>query len=185
MLPHLLKNMINWEAAILQLIIARCDPQRQLLGSAHVEALSCAAVGADRNLGNSNGAQKGGRAAPQGSAARNVANGQADAPHVGAQAQAQAEGDPGQAAAALVHDLAERADRSSHSGNSGASGGALLHSGASIGDEDLDGWMLENLDHPEMRSKRVDVLTAAAKPIQYSHAEVLMTIGNIYDRNVD
>lgn len=106
-------------------------------------------------------------------------------PHVCAQAQARAEGDPDQATAALVHDLAERADCSSHLANSCASGGALLHSGASIEDGELDEWMLENLDHPEMRSKRVDALTAAAKPIQYSHAEVLMTIGNIYDRNVD
>ena len=170
---------------ILELMIARCNLQRQLLGNADVETLFCAAVGGGRNPENSDGAQKGGRAAPQGSAARNVANGQADAPHVGARAQAQAEGEPGQAAAALVHDLAERADRSSHSGNSGASGSALLHSGASIGDKELDEWMLENLDHSEMRSKRVDVLTAAAKPIQYSHAEVLMTIGNIYDKNVD
>ena len=185
MLPHLLRNIIIWKAAILELIIARCDLQRQLLGSAHLEALFCAAVGGDRDLRNSDGAQKGGRAAPQGSAARSVANGQADAPHVGARAQAQAEGDPGQAAAALVHDLAERADRSSNSDSSGASGGALLHSGASIGDGELDGWMLENLDQPEMRSKRVDVLTAAAKPIQYSHAEVIMTIGNICDRNVN
>ena len=185
MLPHHPKNIIIWKVAILELIIAICDLQRQLLGSAHVEALFHAAVGVDRNVGNRCGAQKGGRAAPQGSAARNVADGQPDAPHVGARAQVQAEGEPGQAAAALVHELAERADRSSNSDNSGASSGALLHSGASIGDEELDGWMLGNLDHPKMRSKRVDVLTAAAKPIQYSHAEVLMTIGNIYDRNVD
>ena len=148
-------------------------------------ALSFAAVGGDRDLETSDGAQKGGRAAPQGSAACGAASGQADAPHAGARAQAQAEGEPGQAAAALVHDLAERADRSSCSANSGASSGALLHSGASTGDKELDGWMLENLNYSEMRSKRVDVLTAAAKPIQYSHAEVLMTIGNIYDRNVD
>ena len=148
-------------------------------------ALSWAAVGGDRDLENSNGARKGGRAAPQDSAACGAASRQANAPHVGVRAQKQAEGEPGQAAAALVHDLAERADRSSRSADSGASSGALLHSGASIGDEELDGWMLENLNHSEMRSKRVDVLTAAAKPIQYSHAEVLMTIGNIYDRNVD
>ena len=36
----------------------------------------------------------------------------------------------------------------------------------------LDEWILENLDDASVRSKRVDVLTAAAKPIQYSHAEV-------------
>lgn len=148
-------------------------------------ALSWAAVGGDRDLEDSDGARIGGRAAPQDSAACDAASGQANAPHVGVRAQKQAEGKPGQAAAALVHDLAERADRRPASDNSGASGSALLHSGASIGDGELDGWMLENLDQPEMRSKRVDVLTAAAKPIQYSHAEVLMTIGNIYDRNVD
>ena len=179
------KNSTVWKAAIIQQAMLDVTLRGNSLGTAHGEALPCVAVGDDRNLGHSDGAQKNGRASPQGSAALGAANGQADVPHVGAQAQAQAERDPGQATAALVHDLAERADCSSRSASSSASGSALLHSGASIKDEELDEWILENLNHPKMRSKRVDVLTAAAKPIQYSHAEVLMTIGNIYDRNVD
>ena len=170
------KDTVVWKEAIHPTNVA---------GTAHGKALPCGAVGDNKKLGKHDRSQINGGAATQGRAALTATDGQAGAPHVGAQAQAQAEGNPGQATAALVHDLAERADRSSTSANSGASSRALLHSGASIGDKELDEWMLENLDHPEMRSKRVDVLTAAAKPIQYSHAEVLMTIGNIYDRNVD
>lgn len=89
-----------------------------------------------------------------------------------------------------MHDLTEQSDCNTHpqegssdarSGNSGE----LLHNGSDILDAELDAWILENLDDASVRSKRVDVLTASARPIQYSHAEVLMTIGNIYDRNVD
>lgn len=101
------------------------------------------------------------------------------------QPQEQAEGHPDQATTALVHDLAERADHASHAQHGNASASKLLHTGNDVSDAALDSWILANLDDPSVRSKRVDVLTAAAKPIQYSHAEVLMTIGNIYDRNVD
>ena len=87
----------------------------------------------------------------------------------------------------MVHDMTEHADKQTHVHVQPDSsvGNSLLHSGSGVTDKALDEWMLENLDDPSVRSKRVDVLTAAAKPIQYSQAEVLMTIGNIYDRNVD
>ena len=85
----------------------------------------------------------------------------------------------------MVHHMAEHADQQTHAQVDSPAGSSLLHSGSDITDKALDEWMLENLDDPSTRSKRVDVLTAAAKPIQYSHAEVLMTFGNIYDRNVD
>lgn len=49
----------------------------------------------------------------------------------------------------------------------------------------LDGWILQNLDEPDTRTARVDVLVAAAKPLRYEHVDVLMTIGNVYDRNVE
>ena len=106
-------------------------------------------------------------------------------PHVSAQPQEQAEGHPDQATTALVRDLADRADYASHAQHGNASARKLLHTGNGVSDAALDSWILENLDDPSVRSRRVDALTAAAKPIQYSHAEVLMTIGNIYDRNVD
>jgi hypothetical protein len=104
---------------------------------------------------------------------------------VRAQPQEQAEGHPDQATAALVHDLAECADHVPPAQHGDASTSQLLHTGNGIADAALDSWILENLNDPSMRSKRVDVLTAAAMPIRYSHAEVLMTIGNVYDRNVD
>ena len=49
----------------------------------------------------------------------------------------------------------------------------------------LDAWILENLDQPDTRTQRVDVLVAAAQPLAYEHVDVLQTFGNIYDRNVD
>ncbi len=107
------------------------------------------------------------------------------APYVPADSQQQAEGHPDQATTAKVHDMAEHADQHAEAQINSSAGSSLQHSGRDIPDAALDEWMLENLDDPSVRSKRVDVLTAAAKPIQYSHAEVLMTIGNIYDRNVD
>ena len=112
-------------------------------------------------------------------------NGLQSAPHVPAESQQRAEGHPDQATTAKVHNMAEHADRHAEAQFDSSAGSSLLHSGADIPDAALDEWMLQNLDDPSVRSKRVDVLTAAAKPIQYSHAEVLMTIGNIYDRNVD
>ena len=84
-----------------------------------------------------------------------------------------------------MHDLADRADHASHAQHGNASASKLLHTVNGVSDAALDGWILDNLDGPSVRSKRVDALRAAAKPIQYSRAEVLMTIGNIYDRNVD
>ena len=102
-----------------------------------------------------------------------------------AESQQQAEGHPDQATSTKVHDMAEHANQHANTQLDSSASSSLLHSGRSIADAALDEWMLENLDDPSVRSKRVDVLTAAAKPIQYSHAEVLMTIGNIYDRNVD
>ncbi len=49
----------------------------------------------------------------------------------------------------------------------------------------LDAWILESLDEPDTRTARVDYLVAAARPLRYEHAEVLMTMGNVYDRNVE
>ena len=49
----------------------------------------------------------------------------------------------------------------------------------------LDAWILQNLDVPDTRTARVDVLVAAAKPLRYEHVDVLMTLGNSYDRNVE
>jgi hypothetical protein len=49
----------------------------------------------------------------------------------------------------------------------------------------LDAWILRNLDEPDTRTARVDVLVAAAQPLAYEHVDVLMTFGNVYDRNVD
>lgn len=107
------------------------------------------------------------------------------APHVQAESQQRAEGIPDQATTASVHSMAEHADQHAAAQPDSSASSSLLHSGSDISDHALKEWMLENLDNPSVRSKRVDVLTAAAMPIQYSHAEVLMTIGNIYDRNVD
>jgi len=107
------------------------------------------------------------------------------APHIGVQPQERAVGHPDQATTALVHDLAEHADHAQPEQHDSSPSSTLLHSGSNIPNDALDEWILENLDDSGVRSKRVDVLTAAAKPIQYSHAEVLMTIGNIYDRNVE
>ena len=49
----------------------------------------------------------------------------------------------------------------------------------------LDAWILESLDEPDTRTARVDHLVAGAQPLRYQHAEVLMTMGNVYDRNVE
>jgi len=107
------------------------------------------------------------------------------APHIGAQPQEWAEGHPDQATTALVYDLAQHADLAQPEQHDSSPNSTLLHSGSNVSHDALDEWILENLNDSSVRSKRVDVLTAAAKPIQYSHAEVLMTIGNIYDRNVE
>ena len=107
------------------------------------------------------------------------------APYVRAESQQRAEGQPDQATTAMVHDMAEHADQHNDALHDSSAGNNVLYSGTDISDDALDEWILQNLDDAGVRSKRVDVLTAVAKPIQYSHAEVLMTIGNIYDRNVD
>ena len=49
----------------------------------------------------------------------------------------------------------------------------------------LDAWILQSLDEPDTRTARVDVLVAAAQPLRYDDVDVLMTIGNVYDRNVE
>jgi hypothetical protein len=49
----------------------------------------------------------------------------------------------------------------------------------------LDAWILQNLDDAEVRTRRVGVLVAAARPFSYKQAEVLMAIGDVYDRSVD
>ena len=85
----------------------------------------------------------------------------------------------------MVHDMAEHADQHNDVLHDSSAGNSVLYSGTDISDDALDEWILQNLNDAGVRSRRVDVLTAVAKPIQYSHAEVLMTIGNIYDRNVD
>lgn len=60
-----------------------------------------------------------------------------------------------------------------------------LGSNDSQGDEaSMDAWILENLDIIKARTERVEFLVAAAKPQQYPHVDVLMTIGDIYDVSV-
>ncbi len=55
----------------------------------------------------------------------------------------------------------------------------------SQGDEaSINAWILENLDIIKARTERVEFLVAAAKPQQYPHMDVLMTIGDIYDVSV-
>ena len=51
--------------------------------------------------------------------------------------------------------------------------------------EDIDGWILQNLDDVNVRTLRVELLVQAAKPQQYPHVDVLMAIGDIYDKSVD
>lgn len=56
---------------------------------------------------------------------------------------------------------------------------------AALNEDVLDAWILQNLDDLELRNKRVEVLVAAAKPQQYPHVEVMMAIGDIYDKSVE
>lgn len=51
--------------------------------------------------------------------------------------------------------------------------------------EDIDGWILQNLDDVKARTLRVELLVQAATPQQYPHVDVLMAIGDIYDKSVD
>lgn len=62
-------------------------------------------------------------------------------------------------------------------------GGAM--SGAGVDCEDIDAWILQNLDDVNARTLRVELLVQAAKPQQYTHVDVLMAIGDIYDKSVD
>ncbi|BDA46287.1 hypothetical protein COCOBI_08-3790 [Coccomyxa sp. Obi] len=62
-------------------------------------------------------------------------------------------------------------------------GGAMNRAGTDC--EDIDGWILQNLDDVEARTLRVELLVQAAQPQRYEHVNVLMAIGDIYDKSVD
>eukprot|EP00803_Ostreobium_quekettii_P006300 evm.model.scf_1577.4 EVM.evm.TU.scf_1577.4 scf_1577:20380-24830(-) len=51
-------------------------------------------------------------------------------------------------------------------------------------DDDLDSWILSNLDDPNLRGELVYNMSQAARPFQYTHSERMLTIGNMYSANV-
>lgn len=50
--------------------------------------------------------------------------------------------------------------------------------------DDLDDWILSNLDNPTLRRARVSALVQAAQPFQYQQSEVLMVIGTALSTSV-
>jgi hypothetical protein len=50
--------------------------------------------------------------------------------------------------------------------------------------DNLDDWILSNLDNPTLRRARVSALVQAAQPFQYQQSEVLMVIGTALSTSV-
>ena len=71
-------------------------------------------------------------------------------------------------------------------GASGSASGAISGcNGDGAVSIDLDAFILSNLKLPDVRRGRVAALAAHARPFSYARHERLMTLGNMFSRNVD
>lgn len=66
----------------------------------------------------------------------------------------------------------------------GRAGEGLAPAPWACSEQELDTWVLSNLDDDDVRRHRVQRLLAAARPLAYDHAELLVAIGSAFSRNV-